>query len=304
MQHSLLFTLLFLFLLHSPLLAEELPRLWLEAGKETEVRRALPDESRSATHWTLRFAHRTIASGRIVLEPNSLARLTIKTPSLDAGKTLQGKLFFDDLPVNDVTLAASDPFENRDIWFAKHPISLYDPEGVTSELFEGYGIPFKKLTSFAEIENERATAILLGQQIDFDEQKGLAEILFHKARQGNVVLVFGPEGNVSLESSGPFRSMRLTSDREFLYGNCVETPGKGGWKLRGESKGVFLASEPVESAPTILELRFSSAKSAGRILFDKQPLHGEDEAIPWQHKFKTVVETISNKDDHVDKTVQ
>jgi len=309
--------LLFLFSC-SPSFAEELPILWLEAGKETEFR--LYEPLLHATHWTLRFEHRVLASGQVhnhLPDAQTLLRsvtIKVKTPPLDPGKTLRAKLFDGDVPTYNVVLAASDPFPDRKAWFDAHPIAIYDPEKGSVEALEQNEIPFKRLRSFADIEAVEDAVIVIGEGVNFETEKGLSELLFQKSIQGVSILVVAPAGDVPIDFHPNIHSFLLTGDRKYLFSTASRFLGVGTWTLQAQSHRMVLSLSNNEIIggfePSLLDVQFKARgghldhKALGRIIVESTPLFTAwnqsftsaiftDMQIERKYYFKSLIETLS-----------
>lgn len=311
MKQKLFRFLIPLFLFATPLAAEELPVLWLEAGKTVTC----PVHSEGA--WKLRSGHRILAGGTArvrqpMIQTNTPAVLEITLPPLKPGVRLQAELLLADQPVYKVVVAAKDPFEDRKNWFAAHPISLYDPEGKTAEILGNEAISFNRLSNFRNIVDHEKGVIVVGDGVDFETEKGLSEILFRKASDGLGVFVANPKGKVPLDFAPEIVSFLLTDDVRLLFpeGSC-RIPD-GAWILSAEATGLALVDgylshgnrfKGTRCGPTVLDVRFPDpekrlAEPKGRIVFDKQ-----FRFLSWPHDvetryyFKSLIETLSDKGD-------
>ena len=203
-----------------PSFAEELPILWLEAGKENEFQTVVDPGKNLSVEWTLRFEHRIIDRGPyydIGAQAAGHRMLKIKVPPVKPGIYLKATLFFGETPYRDVIIASPDPFEDRKEWFDKHPIALYDPEGTTIELFEQEEMPFTRLRSFADIEAVKRGIVIIGEGTDFDRERGLAELLFEYAANGGIVFLVAPEGSIPLVFPGPIRAILMKEEPKHLF---------------------------------------------------------------------------------------
>ena len=203
-----------LILFVTPLFAEDLPVVWLEAGKKDSV--PVVDRFLRTQDWTLRFEHRILAQGKATemissVLPAGYHKVEINIPPLKPGNTLKAKLFFGDKPHYDIVIASPDPFEDRKAWFAEHPIALYDPEQSIVYVFEKEEIPFKRLRSFADITSCENAVIVVGQGVDFEKEKKLTDLLFKKAAQGGFILVAAPKGDIfPFGYSSPITDIRFS----------------------------------------------------------------------------------------------
>ena len=283
--------LLFTALLYSPLFAEDLPVLWLEAGKELEINLRETNEQR----WELRYEHRVLTSGAIG------AKTTIKAPPLKPGTHLQAQLLIDGVPVRDAVIASPDPFADRKEWFDKHRIALYDLEKTTGGIFEEQEIPFQRLGSFAEIEAVKDAVIVVGLDVDFGTEKRLAALLFQKAAQGSAVLVADPKGDIPLDYPPTIYSLVLSAEVKYFFSLASGRQGVKKWDLQTKDGQTFLADRVVQSygaGATILDIRFADPKNTspyaqplGRIVFDK---HLRFSNVESRWYFKTLIETLTN----------
>ncbi|MDR0327539.1 MAG: hypothetical protein LBI05_04505 [Planctomycetaceae bacterium] len=228
-------SLFFLFiLLTPPLFAEDLPVIWLEAGKEYQFRSIIPEAIPG--HWTLLFEHRTLASVTVSDAAKNVGiEPTFKTPPLNPGITLKAQLILGDTVHYDVVIASRYPFEDRKEWFDKHPIALYDPEKTTRETFEEEEIPFQRLNSYADIESVEGAVIVVGQNTDFDTEKGLSKLLFQKAEKGASILVAAPAGEffpynpslpmIVIQFSEKFgkKQGKIVFDKELRFFDSIES---------------------------------------------------------------------------------
>jgi len=309
----------------SSVFAEDLPILWLEAGKEREVQWVHPGP---AQDWTLRFEHRTLASGRLLTLSGAATighrSMAIKTPPVNPGVCLSAKLYFGDQHAVNVVIASSDPFEDRKEWFDKHPIALYDPEKTTADIFEEQEIPFQHLRSFADIEAVKDAVIVVGQGVDFEREKGLAELLFLKATDGGSVLVASPKGDVPFHIPPEYQpliySLTLSADVKYLFPLSAGPIGGVRWALQTKDNQLVLAhndavgpqrAKVLGVGPSILDIRFANKifgpeivpSPLGRIMFDKNLVFLHDEFEPrvfvpeieTRYYFKTLIETLSSK---------
>jgi len=238
--------LFFTVLLCSPVLADDLPVVWLEAGKEREVQLIHPGIEQD---WSLRFDHRTLDSGKLLTLAAAATighrSLTVKTPPVKPGICLQAKLYFGNTPYRDVVIASPDPFEDRKEWFDKHPIALYDPEKTTIDIFEAEEIPFKHLRSFADIEAVENAVIVVGGDVDFERERGLSELLFHKAAQGGSVLIFGPKGDIPLDFHPAIHSLKLLDHRREILPNLPAWGRSDAWTFQEKQGQVVLSPKIV-----------------------------------------------------------
>ena len=306
-----LFILLILFV--SPLFAEDLPILWLEAGKENEcgdvVHEPLPQD------WTLRFEHRILDQGKIHEDRHVQAQehrtLKIKPPPLKPGVMLKAKLFIGDKPYREVVIASPDPFEDRKEWFDKHPIALYDPEKTTIKIFEEEKIPFDRILCIPDLEDVFAI-IVIGQHIDFDKEKGLAKLLFQKAAEGCPVLVAAPMGDIPLDYHPAIYSLTLSAEAKYLFPLATGRRCGNQWALQARGDQLFLVQNSAvpygygseafkvgTAGPSILDIRFAAAQESqstqpvGRIVFDSNLRFFENIESRWY--FKSLIETLTKK---------
>ncbi len=288
--------------------AEELPVLWLEAGK-TETCHVYSEGA-----WKLRYGHRILDGGtaRILqpaLQTRNPAILKLTLPPLKPGVRIQTELLLDDKPVYKIVIAAPDPFEDREHWFAAHPISLYDPEGKTAETLKNEGIPFTRLSSFENIIAVKSGVLLVGEDVDFEATKGLSEILFEKAGEGRRILVAAPKGKVSLDFKPEIVSFLLADDEHYLFPDRSRRNPEIAWVLSAETSRLMLTEATLTQenfkgahcGPTILDVRFPDpwknvAQTRGRIVFDKrfQPSRWKH-SVETRYYFKSLIEKLSEK---------
>lgn len=306
----------------SPLYAEELPVLWLEAGKENRVGFDKPGE-----RWTLRHENRILASGTVrnesasfpqsTMYPTPFYQETVKSPPLNPGVRLHAKILQGDIPKYDVLLVASDPFPDKKSWCETHSIALYDPEKKTAEILRENEIPFTPLRSFAEIENVENAVIVIGHGTDFETEKGLAELLFEQSAKGASVFVAAPKGVIPLDYDPSICSLNLCSDAEYLFPFAVKRAGGANWKLEALKERLILKEKFIPPfgiegtakvmgvGPTILDIRFMDPKyinrpvrPLGRIIFDKEFYFSRWKSdVAERYYFKTLIETLSDKGD-------
>ena len=292
----------------SPLLADDLPVLWLEAGKENEFQTVVPGPQ--TIDWSLRFEHRVLDQGKAHETTYTQAMghriLKIKTPPLKPGVMLNAQLLIGDAPYRNVVIAPSDPFEDRETWFAEHPIALYDPNKTTIELFEEEEIPFKRLGSFAEIEAVENAVIVIGQGVDFEREKGLSELLFQKAADGGTVLVATPSGDIPLDYPPTIYSLTLNAEAKYLFPLASGRMGGGKWTLQTKDDQLFLVVytdsrfKMITLGASLLDIRFAdtrkgweavSTQSFGRIIIDKELRFFNNVESRWY--FKSLIETLT-----------
>ena len=317
--------LLFTAFLCSPAFAENLPIRWLEAGKENELFFLHPPEA----DWSLRFEHRILDQGRFVdasrISGAGERAFKIKAPPLRPGITLKAKLFFGDTPRYDIVIAPPDPFEDREEWFARHPIALYDPEETTAKFFEKEEIPFQLLRSFADIEAVEKAVVVVGQDVDFEKEKGLAELLLLKAVDGGSVLVASPKGSVPLDLPLEYHpqiySLTLGTSTKHLFPLASRPVGGVRWALHANGDQLVLAhndaigpqrAKVLGFGPSMLDIRFADKTKVfspigptplGRIVFDKNLVFFHDEFVPrvfihdieTRYYFKSLIETLTNE---------
>lgn len=314
MKYFLPFVLVLLFSL--PLFAEEeLPVLWLEAGKTNEFQTIYTGQE---TDWSLKFGHRTLESGKLVETPGAQAVghriLKIKAPSVKEGVQMYAVLDFGKTPYRRVVIVSPEPFESREDWFNQHPIALYDPEKTTIEIFEEYEIPFKLLKSFAEIEAVENAVIIIGQEVDFDQETGLSDLLYKKAVRGGSVLVAAPKGNIPLDFHPSIHSFELRADAKKLFPLGSTPRGGENWAFQVENDRTVLASEFIRPygseegkvmgiGPSVLDIRFAKDRGSdfetrpqGRIIFDKR-LHFSHwkNNMETRYYFKSLIEQLTEK---------
>ena len=237
---------------YSPLLAEDLPVLWLEAGKETEVQLA---HLGAEQDWTLQFEHRTLVGGKLLSLAGAATpgqrSLTVKTPSVKPGICVQAKLFFADVHVGNVVIASPDPFEDRKAWCENHPIALYDPERgfsglyTTTDLLMREEIAFTPLKSFADIENCTDAVIVVAGEIDFEKQRGLADVLYEKAAAGHSVLIVAPKGDIPLSFHPAIHSLKLLDHRGEIMPNLPNWGRGDAWTFQEKQGQVVLSPQVV-----------------------------------------------------------
>ena len=291
----------------SPLLAEDLPVLWLEAGKENEFQTFVLGPQ--TIDWSLRFEHRILDQGKSYLINDSKAEgvfsFKIKTPPLKPGVMLKAALFFGDAPYSNVVIASYDPFEDRETWFAGHPIALYDPEKTTVEVFKEEEIPFKRLGSFAEIEAVENAVIVVGENINFDKEIGLAELLFEKAAKGASVLVAASWGDIPLDYPPAIYSLTLSAEAKYLFPLAHSRLSNLKWVLDTKDGQPFLLSEIHQLnrtprvptvGPSLLDIRFANPDSqytqpSGRIIIDRELRFFHNVESRWY--FKSLIETLT-----------
>ena len=304
----------------SPVFAEDLPIRWLEAGKESELSILHPPTA----DWSLRFEHRILDQGRFAdasrISVTGERAFKIKAPPLRPGIILKAKLFFNDTPYFDVVIASPVPFENSETWFAEYPIALYDPEKTTIDIFEEQEIPFQHLRSFADIVGVENAVIVVGQDVDFEQEKDPSDLLFHMATAGVAVLVASPKGNIPLyyypmagrryHSPTPIiHSLTLSAEAKYLFPLASGRRDSEKWNMYTRDNHPFLVSTPVTKAgATILDICFIDmnipprpveaweeseyTEPFGRIVFDKNLRFNNVES--WWY-FKTLIETLTNK---------
>ena len=290
--------LFFTALLCSPVFADDLPIIWLEAGKETELKVPETHEKR----WELRYEHRVLSSGAIG------PRTIIRTPPLNPGLRMQAVWLIDNVPARNAIIASPDPFVDRKEWFDKHPIALYDTEKTTIDIFETEEIPFKHLRSFADIEAVENAVIVVGQDVDFEREKGLAELLFQKAAEGGSVLVAAPKGDIPLDYPPAIYSLTLSAEATYLFPLASSRRGVFKWALHTKEGQLFLVSTPhtrehldsmAGGGPSIVDIRFVDPKGGlpantrplGRIIIDKD-LRFHNVESRWY--FKALIEQLTN----------
>jgi len=291
--------LFFTVLLCSPVLADDLPVVWLEAGKEHEINVSETYEKR----WELRYEHRVLSSGAIG------PRTIIRTPPMNPGLRIQAVWLIDDVPVRNAIIASPDPFEDRKEWLDKHPIALYDPEKTTADLFEEQEIPFQSLRSFADIETIERAVIVVGQDVDFEREKGLAELLFQKAAKGGSVLIAAPMGDIPLDYPPAIYSLTLSAEAKYLFPLASSRRGVFKWALHTKEGQLVLVSTPhtrehlnhmAGGGPSIVDIRFvdpqggqpATTQPSGRIIIDKG-LRFSNVESRWY--FKALIEQLSGE---------
>ena len=310
----------------SPLFAEELPILWLEAGKETEVQWA---HIGPAQDWSLRFEHRTLDSGKLTNLTTAATAgqrsLTVKTPPVKLGLCVQAQLDFADRPVANVVIASPDPFEDRKAWCENHPIALFDmrsilgfsyPPSVT-DLLKREEISFTSLTSFADIEHCTHAVILVAGEIDFEKQRGLSDVLYEKAASGHSVLIVGPQGDVPLHFHPAIHSLKLLDHRREILPNSSRWGRGDAWTFQVKQGQVVLSPEIVyptnvpgpakmsSVGPKILDVVFTFQERTseyevgrpvpkGRLYIDRDPIFQYwDTNVASRYYFKSLIESLT-----------
>jgi hypothetical protein len=291
--------LLFLIVLFcTPAFAADLPVIWLETQNESQT--IIVDQADNMPmDWALRHEHRILDRGTnyTVLGFGQLALKTKVSPP-KPGVCLNAKLFFGETPRYNVIVASPDPFEDRKEWFDKHPIALYDPEKTTAELLEEEEIPFKRLRSFADIEAVENVVIVIGEETDFDREKGLAELLFQKAAQGGNVFVVAPKGYVQLYFSHTLRSLLMTEDPKHLFPNASKRAMMETWILHSWRSEVMIRSSAMrwDRGMTVVDICFDNfPQKNGRIIFDREPIFSHwGKRVESRWYFKSLIETLTN----------
>lgn len=294
---------LFVFLVGS-VFAEELPSLWLEAGKENEIQIVCPE----AADWSLRYEHRTFDGGKILVVPSyrtkqqqlGLCVIKIKTPTLDPGIQLLATLLIGDKPYRKVVIASPEPFVDKESWFEQHPIALYDPEKKTAEVFRNNEIPFVSLRSFSDIENVEKAVIVVGQGTDWEREKGLFELLRNKLFEGGCVLVSSPKGKIPVVFDSSIFSMKLSTEPNYLFALATKRKDGGYFALKADRDEIFLvpgnlSGKTVNSGPTILDIRYFDSPSKGRIIIDEELRVSRWNDIETRYYFKLLIETLTRK---------
>jgi len=327
----LLFYLFVFTLFASPLFAEELPFLWLEAGKATEVQWA---HISPAQDWSLRFEHRTLDSGKLLNLPHAATAgqrsLTVKTPPVKPGVCVQAQLYFADQPVANIVIASPDPFEDRKEWCENHRIALYDlgmrrdPLGFpnsssVASLLNREEISYTALTSFADIEHCTNTVILVTGELNFEMNRGLSDVLYEKAAAGHSVLIVGPDGDLPLNFHPAIHSLKLLDHRRDILPNCPSGSwGRGAaWTLQVKQGQAVLTPEVVYPTnvpgpakisavgPKILDVIFSFYELSsdyvvgrpvpkGRLYIDRDPIFQYwNTCVETRYYFKSIIETLT-----------
>lgn len=304
--------------------AEELPILWLEAGKTVEQQwiHIGPEQD-----WSLRFEHRTLSSGKLVTMAEAQAIghrwMKITTPPLKPGIRLHAKLFFGNVEAVKVVIASPEPFEDRDVWFEKYPFVLYEPAYLSrfdrsSDALKNAGFPYKTIGSYAEIESHENGMIVIAEKISFEQERGLMELLQKKVAEGFSVLVIAPEDDVPIDFDPAISSLSFHADRRSILPDCSVFGHGGAWAMRAKNNGIVLSSElilPINMkqgkigtvGPKILDVRFSFSERQtplhplkeyenGRFYFDKDPVFGFMRThVVTRYYFKALIEKLSNK---------
>jgi len=294
-----LFFLLTLFC--SPAFAEA-PPIWIEAGSNIG-QATRENDTLLGKRWELRYEHRVLSSGtfRSPLTP-------INAPPLKQGLLMRAKLFVDDAPFHDVVIAALEPipFEDKEAWASEHPLALYDPEDTTGPMLRGNKIPYKQLDSFADIEAVTDAVIIIGMGVDFNQEEGLAELLFRKGADGAVIWVPNPKGDIPLVFSPKMESILLSKEATYLFPLAATRISYPKWTLQTKEGDLFLVDPPKmtrkeewdtmpHDGPSILDIRFvkhRDAKSQGRIIFDRVYVKVFTN-VESRWYFKSMIETLT-----------
>jgi hypothetical protein len=286
-----------LLFLCTPLFAEGLPVVWLEAGTESQTI-IVNHADNMQMNWALRHEHRILDQGNrySVLAFGQLAIKT-KVPPLKPGVRLNAKLFFGETLHREVIIASPDPFEDSKKWFALHPIALYDPEKTTAELFEEEEIPFKRLRSFADIEAVDKGVVIIGEAVDFDRERELAKLLFEYAAKGGIVFVVAPKGNIQLDFSHRLRSLTMTESPKHLFPEASKRAMAETWILHSLRSEVMLRGSSMgwDRGMTVVDICFDSIPPMnGRIIFDREPIFSRWKSqVEARWYFKSLIETLT-----------
>lgn len=166
--------------------------------------------------WRLSVAGRTIARGEAALnlstsDSKNIA-VALEIPPVKDGVVMQASLSINVYTSSDAEVAthtkdvwvwSDDPFAGKTKWLKKRNIHLFDPEGLTSELFEANDIPFDRIYNLNTIADIREGLLIIGEGASFHDYRALAEVLFAVAADGVPVLCLAPvDGEFEIPGTG------------------------------------------------------------------------------------------------------
>ncbi|MDR0337485.1 MAG: hypothetical protein LBI18_10385 [Planctomycetaceae bacterium] len=310
-----------------------MPILWLEAGtKQTlTVRLSMMEESRynfpqnhNLVACKLKTGHRLLASAKVpsTQTQNGVSiAWSLHVETLQSGTSIKAELLIEEQTVRNVLIVSSDPFENRNEWFTRHPIALYDPKGKTAIAMKNLDFPYRQLNSFADIASTETETIIVGEGISFEKSRGLAELLYEKAASGCGVLVLAPNGAIPINFESPIFSLQLLENPQTIFPQTSHHRTLEGWILQGQKEGTFLvphSAQQSKASSSILEAQRESkivfgnprlldvvfiqnddfqAKPSGRIIIEKFLCLSEKNAgnIESRYYFKSLIETLTKE---------
>lgn len=187
---------------------------------------AAVEESKLRVTWQLTtLEKRPLAQGEETLPAASRKvqrlRIALKLPLVKAGVILPVMLHVQVAagPAAKVTAAYEkplwifplDPFAERTQWLKELGISLFDPDGKTSEILTKLGVPFELTRNVAELGDIARGIIVIAEGLSFQDYRELPDVLAKAAARNVPVLCLAPSaGTMALPLGGPSLPTRVS----------------------------------------------------------------------------------------------
>ena len=192
-------------------------------------------------HWKLKSKGRTLSNGQKPIRFGSgdtvTTTLPLQAPSIKPGISLEAKLIIemvDGVDSSQVVLHESkiniygpDLFLTDRYFYQQLNIRLFDPVGKTSKIFNDLKIPYQLWSKSQLMNSVEKGLIVVGAEVDLDNQRGLISELIKLSREGQHVLILQPSsGDVSISQLSEETSIQ-PSTIYFSDNSVVQSFAKG-----------------------------------------------------------------------------
>lgn len=203
--------------------------------------------------WRFSTHGRTLSSREVdlTLQPGQAETVEIR---LQVPEVKEGVIFRTDLSISIFALGAGreavaaaalpiwvfpeNPFAHQKERMKELKITLFDPEGRTSKVFDQMGIPYEERRNVQALEDSKEGFLLVGEGVSLQEYRRLPEALIRAAVQGRRALCLAPsEGVVVIPGMGDSDLPPPTSllfRREDLISSLDKRLDGAGWPPEGK----------------------------------------------------------------------
>jgi len=211
--------------------------------------------------WQLAADGHTLARGESVISvsppmPGETA-IRVSVPSVKPGVILQTRL---SLLLMDGDKEAGhlektlwvfpeDAVADRGEWLKSLRLSLFDPVGKTTSLFNGLKIPYLEVRALDSLSEVKDGLVIIGEGISFKDYRGLSAIMLKTVASGVSVICLAPAaGEIELPSSvsGELpQPVAMEFSREGIVRKLDKRLDPEGWAPDGQSvvSGLMLRGE-------------------------------------------------------------
>lgn len=276
---------------------------WVESwsnvfgGKETvfHVRASSAEAFQGRAGWRFSAHGATLSGGEVdlTLQPGKAETVEIR---LQVPEVKEGVIFRTDLSTSIIALGGGrepvaaktlpiwvfpeNPFAHQKERLKELKISLFDPEGHTSKVFDQMGIPYEERRDVQALEDSKEGFLLVGEGVSLRDYRRLPEALIRASVQGRRALCLAPsEGVVVIPGMGDSDLPLPTSllfRREDLIASLDKRLDGSGWPpggkiafstlvLKGGRGAVAVEVAEGDEGYSWLEMGFSPAH--GKLVF-------------------------------------